>query len=514
MRVEDRDRCVQKLNQFSRDLGTEIVVCSRTEDYAQLAKKLEFQAAISIQPLNHYQIEQYLQQASDKTAIIRTIIREDPILGEMAHSPLILSIMTLAYQEVEIESLPKGDLDTSRQHLFNTYINKMLGKQIDRLPYPKENILHWLQILSNQMISESQTVFLIEHIQPTWLTNKAQRSLYVILLGVSLAIILAFLFQSIVGFFLNLIDLQAAPVFFVPVSIFLGLFWAVGALNFQDNLVEFRHRLILGFLSGAFVVIYSRLYSGTLSAASLLSGLAYGIFVVVISAFLSYKIYPAESLAWEWEEAKKGGLSGLKWGIWVGLLFGILMGIIDNTLLAKIWSFGVQSFLTETSPLELADILIYGWPLIVINGLVFALIFEIFGGVIGGLIGGYTAKRIKARVRPNQGIWQSCQNTLIFSILGAVCTGVMFGLLGVPILPSGLLGLVFGVITAGVPCLQHILLRIILTVCGKTPWNYTRFLDFSTRHILLQTVGGGYIFVHRLLLEHFASMNIEGKTSN
>jgi hypothetical protein len=38
------------------------------------------------------------------------------------------------------------------------------------------------------------------------------------------------------------------------------------------------------------------------------------------------------------------------------------------------------------------------------------------------------------------------------------------------------------------------------------PWNYARFLDYATERLFLQKVGGGYIFVHRMLLEHFAGM--------
>jgi len=39
------------------------------------------------------------------------------------------------------------------------------------------------------------------------------------------------------------------------------------------------------------------------------------------------------------------------------------------------------------------------------------------------------------------------------------------------------------------------------------PWNYPRFLDSAAERILLRKVGGGYIFVHRLLLEYFASLD-------
>lgn len=37
------------------------------------------------------------------------------------------------------------------------------------------------------------------------------------------------------------------------------------------------------------------------------------------------------------------------------------------------------------------------------------------------------------------------------------------------------------------------------------PWIYPHFLDYAAERILLRKVGGGYIFVHRLLLEYFAS---------
>jgi hypothetical protein len=39
------------------------------------------------------------------------------------------------------------------------------------------------------------------------------------------------------------------------------------------------------------------------------------------------------------------------------------------------------------------------------------------------------------------------------------------------------------------------------------------FLDHCVDLIFLRRVGGGYIFVHRLLMEHFAEMYVESPTS-
>ncbi|HEY9649146.1 MAG TPA: hypothetical protein V6C95_00680 [Coleofasciculaceae cyanobacterium] len=58
-------------------------------------------------------------------------------------------------------------------------------------------------------------------------------------------------------------------------------------------------------------------------------------------------------------------------------------------------------------------------------------------------------------------------------------------------------------------CIQHFTLRLILYFNGYVPWNYARFLDYGADRILLQKVGGGYIFIHHLLLEHFAQMKLE-----
>lgn len=49
---------------------------------------------------------------------------------------------------------------------------------------------------------------------------------------------------------------------------------------------------------------------------------------------------------------------------------------------------------------------------------------------------------------------------------------------------------------------------VILYISGYSPWNYARFLDDAIDRLFLQKVGGGYIFVHRLLMEHFAQMEI------
>jgi hypothetical protein len=60
---------------------------------------------------------------------------------------------------------------------------------------------------------------------------------------------------------------------------------------------------------------------------------------------------------------------------------------------------------------------------------------------------------------------------------------------------------------------QHFVLRCLLWCAGCIPFNYARFLDYAAERILLRKVGGGYIFIHRLLLEYFAGVQAEAPPS-
>lgn len=77
------------------------------------------------------------------------------------------------------------------------------------------------------------------------------------------------------------------------------------------------------------------------------------------------------------------------------------------------------------------------------------------------------------------------------------------------VLVSGLfLALLVGISKSGTPVIKHFILRIILWSRGYIPWNYAKFLDYCTDRLLLQRVGGGYRFIHKLLQEHFAEMDL------
>jgi hypothetical protein len=48
-------------------------------------------------------------------------------------------------------------------------------------------------------------------------------------------------------------------------------------------------------------------------------------------------------------------------------------------------------------------------------------------------------------------------------------------------------------------------LRLGLWYHGCTPRRYADFLDYTAERLFLRRVGGGYVFIYRLLQEYFAA---------
>ncbi len=129
-----------------------------------------------------------------------------------------------------------------------------------------------------------------------------------------------------------------------------------------------------------------------------------------------------------------------------------------------------------------------------------------------GVIPAFVSSEIEEKTDTNQGIKISALNSCVGAVIGGLASGLIFGLIQgliIGITSAIFLGLFFGLISGGIACIQHFILRLILYFNNYIPWNYARFLDYAADRIFLQKVGGGYIFIHRMLMEHFAQMELE-----
>ncbi|KYC36908.1 hypothetical protein WA1_45455 [Scytonema hofmannii PCC 7110] len=188
--------------------------------------------------------------------------------------------------------------------------------------------------------------------------------------------------------------------------------------------------------------------------------------------------------------SSKKAQSWLKWGLFIGLIFGLVMGVLVG----------------------LRDGLIIG----IISGLFGELFFGLGMGVIFGLIIGQISPAIETKKIPNQGIWFSAVNAVILGLILGWFLWFIGGLFNRYSLISWLYyevyyGFFGGLIFGGVACIQHFTLRLILHSNGYSPWNYARFLNYCTERSFLQRVGGRYCFIHKMLQDHFAQMELEVK---
>jgi eukaryotic-like serine/threonine-protein kinase len=206
-----------------------------------------------------------------------------------------------------------------------------------------------------------------------------------------------------------------------------------------------------------------------------------------------------ETISWKWSQFWKRTIPGSIFGLIVGLILGLIGGLIDGL------NYGLNYVLNY----ELINML----SVVLICGLIFAL--------VSGLANGF-ADRIKVgKAFPNQGIKLSIRNSLTAIFITFLTVGTVLGLIfGLRIklstgfgtalstgLSAGLIvGLIVGLNRGGSAVIKHYALRLILWLSGNTPLNFIKFLDHCAKLIFLKKVGGGYIFVHRMLLDYFADL--------
>src|SRR5262245_4637002 len=89
------------------------------------------------------------------------------MLWELPDTPLMLTIVTLAYAGQPVEGLRTGEtLVEQRQSLFATYMNRMFQRRSALTPYTRQQTERWL---AWELTQHSQSVFYLERLQQDWL---------------------------------------------------------------------------------------------------------------------------------------------------------------------------------------------------------------------------------------------------------------------------------------------------------------------------------------------------------
>jgi len=415
---EARSACVEMINNYYQSQQIRgrcsIVVCCRSEEYASLSTRVKLERAVSILPLTNEQINTYLEQAGEQVKGLTQSLNEDAELYSLARQPLMLNILTLAYQRTQASEVPSGETREGTRHtVFAKYVERMLNRRKKSKYRKPEQVILWLTFLAKRMQQHNQIILSVENLQPTWLSRR-ERTLSQ---------------------------------------------WCVG--------------LLFGLFDGLLFGLFCRLFFGSFFGLILgsIGGLPVGL-VVGLATGLDTKIDPAEALIWSWKN------------IGSGLTVGLAVGLIA------------------------------GW----FSGLTFGLAAGTVAGLVSWLVTGLSGRRLeRLSLSPNEGIWRSGRNGLIVGLIVGLVTGLAFWLIaGLTFgLAAGLvIGLLFRLRRGLDAFVKHFLLRFFLMQQGDLPWNLIGFLDEAARRLLLRKVGGSYIFVHRQLLDYFASLDESATVTN
>jgi len=354
---DQRESCVAAINRYHCEHGMPgVAVCSRSGDYDLLQSRLQLQGAVVLQPLSDEQIARYLDGAGEHLAAVRVALRQDRALRELAETPLLLSIMSLAYQGISLAELDHPEtLQQRRQHLFETYIQRMFTRRAPAARYAPAQVRGWLHWLARQMQARAQSVFFLEDLQPDWLGSTRQRGLFAAGVGASVGLLAGSAILFIVGIALLIILLAAHIPPPPPGQFATGLLLLVPLAGLAGYLVLRRpHRAtrigtMLGMGSLLFALVGVPLLLlwdvqergdprvwllALLPVVGIIAGGGVGLLGAALRGLGAQArdlhlppIRPVERLHWSWERARGALPLGVLCGQGLGVLTFVLFGI-------------------------------------------------------------------------------------------------------------------------------------------------------------------------------------------
>ena len=458
-----RNSCVEAINEFQRNYRTEMVICSRIREYEELESSFRFRAAITIQPLTSQQINNYLNGLNNLSGL-QNLVNVDTNLRRLAKSPLMLKLMTVAYKGYRIQDFPEANSVGERQdQLFNLYITRVFeysrrtgyysrykDEVIDKKYIPNKII--WLQWLAKQMIFNSRSIFLIEKINLKYLYYKQEKYLYWVILITSILAI-CFLFYLPFGWVTKtkINEFALFPILVLIYNCSSGEIKLAEKINWSWNITKSDNNI--GFSQISLEItsqenLQLRQFPNQGIKISAKNSVIY-LFIGLVSPY-----------------------------IYLCLIKYYVTGILYAAIITYILLFISRSeiYLLQPISIKFREIKIEIYITVLLSTILIILLGKDF------ISDPYSV------VNPIIYFFNSTENNFI---LGKV----------VPII-----GIYFWLNYGGLATMQHLTLRFILYINNRIPYNYSDFLDWASDTIILQKVGGGYIFIHRLLMEYFAQI--------
>ncbi|MDW3650702.1 MAG: hypothetical protein R8P61_26740 [Bacteroidia bacterium] len=331
--------------------------------------------------------------------------------------------------------------------------------------YPQKKTDKWLSWLAKNMQQQQQTIFMIEQLQSSWLTRKGDKRMYWIFN--SFFEVLVFIPICIVNpgmlitWLLGLIIWIFYVFFSNPKKIERAILPIGGVLDSKSNFMarnKYMFREIKNIIKERWILLtLIGIFFGSVA------GIVGSPSILVMEFYLFFFI---------------GFL------LWIYLVCIVAMVIASSRMRKKMISdiakaksvFETDSLIPNYGIKKLKkDAFRNGKNGMFISGFVGAILIFVFSLSIG----------------------ENVYDSLIYSLLGAIWAGFSIGLL-----------VFYFKSNSGIFVIRHYALRFYIYIRGYGPWNYERFLDYVVNDLqFMQQVGGGYIFIHRMLMEYFADLD-------
>ncbi|MGW0804299.1 NACHT domain-containing protein [Nonomuraea sp. NPDC002799] len=453
--AEYRSECVTQLNGYLSANPTSSAVCCREAEYALLREQVKAYGIVMIQPLTAEQTQHFLVDAGSGLDGLRAALAADPELWQLASSPLLLSIMALAYREGP-ERLPSTQRAGPRRRLYAQYVRTMLRWRKNS-KYSAEASHRYLQLLASRLRTDRQTVFTIDLLGAEWLPGgyHLSNSHYIMLLATVPSCALMFVVAWLmVGY---------------PIAVFATIIVGTG-LTTQLLSQDYENISLISWQSreNARQIWPPRQppRRGDITANSVMKSFLMSIvgffdrglgdkavalvITVVVAVVLSLQEF---------------ALTGPVYAIVLFVSYLLVSGLIDG-FVDELTTSGRLIFRTREVPspalrprVRLALRVGFAWSMIT------------------GFVASYVARAAPAESLPPHSY------------------GVLTGLAAFLLIFASI---------GGAPLLEQVILRYELERSRCVPWPCMPFLDFMTECLILRKVGHGYIFVHRELLDFLA----------
>jgi serine/threonine protein kinase len=481
--VDLRSECVEAINEFlTAARPAALVVTSRVDACLTTPARPLLNAAVELHTFTDQQVDSFIATRDDVTRErLRRAIGANERVIEMMRTPLLLNLLVRVYEGDHAVTSSWGWEDAVSTQICRLYVREVglrgRGMNASRLS-TIERHLRWMARL---MDHENRAIFRVEDLQPWSLRSPVARTAYFV--ATRLLAAMAF---------------GAATIL------------AIGESPLQNGgfttSIAFATRLALvgGAVSGAMYAILALLTSSSArrtapaGTASVLRVVGRTAFAIGCGALIAAALGPHSPTAVTIMCVEFALLESAALG------FGRPTDGRDvRTHQRRRWRMAIAM---RRAPVVAA---------VVLGTTIMGLIVEssVAGEVLGLVVlAGSVVLAGLTDVAPrddhvNSGIHATLATAARAAFLAAAfCTivfGSVYGLVygvEVGIALGALAGLRFG----GVDALYHYVLRAALFVESHTSLRLARELDSASDAGLLRKVGGGYLFMHRLLLEHYS----------